>query len=760
MTDPPYSNDALAKYSKLIEATVSGNLATVKDLLQDESIDIHTLIPTEDGNLTSAVVLAIDSNNEDMIEAFLNAPQMDFKRNVGEFQIKVFERANDYSFYTSDKWYCFNVINYALLKENFKLAEELINTRQCSWSGEDIVLAAHFYLRNSQAQKFMQLISIPNVEIMKNVSNDEKIHLLNLFQYFNVDYEEVFDACFPSIEEDYYFNFWKWFYTLNISREWFEKLKRKDMLKHLNVLNSEKKSIILSVVSHSVEKAKILYDFGADIHLNENGKWSLICEASSNVSEYLQLFPFTEDDFVEMFKSKDWYDKVSVTREIFKVYPDYKRLLTLENVVSNPLKHNCSIDWYFCLYYKQELGLQADSQIWLEILAKLGINEYNYFIFNFESAVRNLSEQYEPEFTSFFESSKGKLLHLLIENERTMLAIEFVETFNVDWFTLDEEGISAFLKILIVPSQEISPFEVGSEPLFIQVKIDEGNRDFLHHPKLCPSNLALEIIDLVCRENNIDMFEPNPSTGETLLDRVLKQEHLNYHTSWALLSSLLMYKKILSESEALIFFSKCDLNIFQAIYSFPSVFPANILEMRDDASGELLAERAIRNGAILHSSLIISNAEFFYPLMEVASTTQSHHRIYINLLDVLPDMDDDKYFNFLKKDAMRARYSDEKILETAIESKNLKFLQFVIEELGISPNILIKREFPLKKLISGRYTDIKGQFFDYLVEKGAIVCIESIQYVFSDSLDPEWIDRLFQADYDLPLEKIQMIKRN
>lgn len=139
------------------------------------------------------------------------------------------------------------------------------------------------------------------------------------------------------------------------------------MLKYLNVTTSEGKTIIMSVVKHSLEETQILYDFGADIHSTGNGNWSLICEASENVTEFLQLFPFTEEDFLNVFECKTDVDKSLITQEILKFYPHYKQLLTLENVVLSPLKESCEVQLDLCLHYKDEFGLKADSGTWIDI---------------------------------------------------------------------------------------------------------------------------------------------------------------------------------------------------------------------------------------------------------------------------------------------------------------------------------------------------------------------------------------------------------
>ena len=203
MSNSPYRHNALAKYSKLVKATVSGDLEAVKELLKDESIDIQTLIPADEDDLTSAVALAIDTSSDDMIQAFLSSPKMDFQRSVGKFGIEAVQCWEEMDFSVEKAWPCFNVINYAIYKENITLVEKLIKERRCNWTGEDFVIAAHICIKQKQVQKFMDLIAIPNAQTITNLSNKFKIEILNIFKYFEADIDDIFDICFPAIEEDY-----------------------------------------------------------------------------------------------------------------------------------------------------------------------------------------------------------------------------------------------------------------------------------------------------------------------------------------------------------------------------------------------------------------------------------------------------------------------------------------------------------------------------------------------------------------------------
>ncbi len=245
MANTSYSPEALAKYSLLINATFADDLGAVKELLKDESIDIHTLIPPGDDDLTSAVALAIDSGSDDMIEAFLTHPKMEFSRSIGKFKSFTFKFWKSGLFHGEKAWSDFTVINYALFKENFKLAENLIKEGKCNWTGQGIILSAYFYLKNAQSHKFMELIAVPNAEIIRALSIDDKMEFVNLFKHFKLDPEVIFDMCFPKLEENCDFDFWEWFYRFNISEEWFEKLKQKDMLKHLNDIDKWGESLIM-----------------------------------------------------------------------------------------------------------------------------------------------------------------------------------------------------------------------------------------------------------------------------------------------------------------------------------------------------------------------------------------------------------------------------------------------------------------------------------------------------------------------------------
>ena len=756
MSNSPYSNEALAMYLKLIQATVSYDLEGVKELLKDESIDIQTLIPAEDDNLTSAVALAIDSGSEEMIQVFLDSPKMDFQHCIGQFNIKTVHSWKNMEFSSEESLHFFNVITYALFKRNFKLAEDLIKEGKCHWTGNDIVLAAHIYLENAQTQKFMEIIVIPNTESMKNLSKIDKIRLLNLFQYFKVDFEEIFDICFSSIEEDYDFEFWEWFYTFNIAKEWFEKLKRKDMLKNLNVLDENGRTLIMNVVKHSLEKAKILYDFGADIHLN--GNCSLICEASENVTEFLQIFPFTEDDLLSVFKAETKADKVKIVRGILEVYPHYTRLVTLENVVLNPLEGSFEADLSLCLHYREELGLKADSLVWLQILTQIRIEPNLYQVSVFSTNFDKIRNAYGQVFNNFIESNKVKLLHLMVEKGRSDLARCLASKFNISWNALDESGNSAFLKLLTNPQMDGYYSGHDIDVWSIEVPTNYGQNAFLHHPKLAFSNFSLHLIRDVCKRHKIDMFEPNPITGETLLDRALKDEHLSGAAGVALLMSLESFKRVLTESEAMTLFTKCPYQFVSALILQKKILPSNIWELRDQVSGELLLERIIKSGVTFSGNFIIDDEERFYPHMELFATMGNNPRADAVFWEVMQKTNSENYLNLLKKDSIRSKYSDGKILSYALESEKVKLLQFAIEELGISPNTLIDHEFPLRRLILNSYTDAKGQLFNYLVEKGAIACIEPIKCAFLHVYASKWIEKLVQVGYDLTPKSVQIIK--
>lgn len=757
MTDS-YSPEALAKYSLLVKATVAGDLPTVKELLKDESIDIHTLIPAEKYyDLTSAIALAIDNGCPEMIEAFLTHPKIDFNRKIGDFSMKTAGWSFTKGFSSHEICPSFNLINYALLKGNFVLAEELIKEGKCTLTGNDIFVTAHFYLENKQAAKFIKLIAIPNAETLRNLPNNDKLLLISLFRYFNVDIEEVFDICFPSMDGVYDFKFLSRFYLFNISNEWFEKLKQKDMLKHLNVLSSSGTSLITYVVTISLEKAKILYDFGAEPNLN--GHESLICAASKRTSEFLQLFPFTEEDFINFFKSKFNVDKLKITQEILNVYPDYKRLITLENVVLNPLKGQCEVQLDLCLHYREELGLKANSKIWLEIIAQIHYDENDYLSEKIGNVLDMFRHVYWREFMSFVQSNKGKLLHLLIEKGHPYLSLSLARTNNINWNVLDEAGNSAFLKLLINPQPESRYFmrRVGGSSLEVQAATELS---FLHHPELVFSQFTLDLIRYICRKNKIDMFEPNPSTGETLLDRVLKEKHLDFNTGESLLKSLQCFEKVMSESQAQRFFVICPEYWFRALESDSNVLPPNVWELRDEATGELLIQSAIKSGNIPDSDFIVKNEEHFCPHMELIALSAKKGSEGRNVFwECMLKTDTIKYLHLLKKEAIRLKYIDEEILENALDSESITLLQFAIEELGISPNALVRRVFLLKYLTATKYTITKCLFFDYLVLKGSIVCIEGVSCAFFDVNGLEWIERLLQMRHALLLSTIRIMKK-
>lgn len=751
-----YSKEASEKYSKLVKAVISGGSEVVKELLNDESIGIHTLIPADGDILTSAVALAIESGNEDMIQTFLNYPQMDFDRIIGEFKIETVQWIYVLSSLDLESsWQHFNIINYALFKDNFKLAEEFIKKRKCNWTGEGIVLAAHFYLKNKGVEKFMELIAIPNVDVIRNLSIDNKRRLLDTFKYYEADFEEIFDICFPSIDEDYDFSFWDWFYQFNISREWFEKLKRKDMLKHLNTLNRHGRPIIMDVIENSLEKAKIMFEFGADMRLSET--FALMFTDSDKVSQFLQMFPFTEEDFLG-FLTQNSCASEALLAEILRVYPHYEQLITLENAVLNPLKAKKEINFELCVLYKDELGLKADSMLWLEILAQAGSHSSDYDYERFSSDIKALRKAYGKGFKSFLLSNKVRLMHLLIEKGCARIALKFAKEYKIKLKEMDNSVDCVSLKLLIYPQQICDDLMEEVDELVFQVPAEREHLAFLYHPDLIVSKFSLKIIENICEDFAIDMFAPHPTTGKSLLDQALKQDELDYRTGYRLLNDLEAYNIVLTEEQALAFFTKCPGCFFTALEKFSSILPETFSKLQHSEIGNLI-EIALKSGARLCSSLILKNEQVFYPHMELmVAMIKEKPLLHQEFCEVIQKTDSDKYLDLLKKDSIRSIIDDEDILDSALLSETTKLLQFAIEELGISPNTLIHRHFPLKRLTWLSYSDIKGQIFDYLIEKGGVPCIEPIRCAFLDVKDSKWIDKLLEMSYELQPSTIQIIK--
>lgn len=120
MATDPYSKEALEKYSSLIEATLSGDLNAVKELLKDESIDIQLLVPAGYSLLSSALASAIDSGNKDIIDVYLNSPNIVWERPVAtvEYKYAQYKLENvDIGYYGKSNA---NMVAYALYKNDFR----------------------------------------------------------------------------------------------------------------------------------------------------------------------------------------------------------------------------------------------------------------------------------------------------------------------------------------------------------------------------------------------------------------------------------------------------------------------------------------------------------------------------------------------------------------------------------------------------------------------------------------------------------------